>query len=142
MLALNSAACCTGVYVANRAVAFMAFNMEPGTYVLIPSTFDSNKECSILISTVASYPVTVNEISGAAGVDCRGDHPIEHTSPAAVQARPNGSSGFSRTDLVSMSYVKLMDWATEQGNQLQAAEVFASQRNNIRVDSSCLRHYA
>lgn len=105
----------TGVYVANRAVAFMAFNMEPGTYVLIPSTFDSNKECSILISTVASYPVTVNEISGAAGVDCRGDHPIEHTSPAAVQARPNGSSGFSRTDLVSMSYVKLMDWATEQG---------------------------
>ena len=79
----------------------MSFNLEPGTYVLIPSTLDPNHECTILISTVASYPVTVNEVTGAAGVDCRGDQPIEHTPPAAVRARPNGSSGFNRTDLVS-----------------------------------------
>merc|ERR1712166_953325 len=72
----------SGVYVANRAVALMTFNVEPGTYVLIPSTLDPNNECTILISTVASYPVTVNEITGAAGVDCRGDQPIEHTPPA------------------------------------------------------------
>ena len=114
----------------------MAVGLKPGRYVLIASTFRPGELSAIALTTVATYPVTVTELTAssrpkpAARAPARVVSSVHRVEPAKPKPRvvsPHRGRGgrggaqeaksgrMTRSQLNTMSYMGLKKWIIAQG---------------------------
>ena len=113
----------------------MAVGLKPGRYVLIASTFRPGELSAIALTTVATYPVTVTELTAsskpkpkpAARAPARVVSSVHRVEPAKPKPRvvsPHRGRGgaqeaksgrMTRSQLNTMSYMALKKWIIAQG---------------------------